>query len=285
LKTVPDTVSFCLGMDAMHEDQQRRAGQIVRVFQSMDGFAETNIISNASRGETTLEKREAAIDCQYAQAYLWARLMTGQANDLSSFVVALAASRTIFELSLDIAYLRKASDQQTIERFWTFASAFRARVFGKWHNITNQQGIERTRHMAQFYQEMIDSGELAATQRELRRLWPSAKGRWPDHWSGTNNLLDRAKAVGGMYPVVYAQVNAITSAFVHGNPFHLGQDYISTLRSFFILAYHASGSLFATATSDYLQAVPIFGAHKQDLVEQFDSLFQSMMTIDSDEGN
>ncbi|HZZ43380.1 MAG TPA: DUF5677 domain-containing protein [Tepidisphaeraceae bacterium] len=172
----------------------------------------------ALRNDSSRKNRahDAAVGATVIQTYLWLGSLS-RMNQIRDFLAIAAASRSLFEQHLDIAWLKTFDDPIWATRYWAYPAANRHTVANKVisHKAKTSTSTIDPRHHIEWVKNNPDADPLKM------KHWTDGNGnpRNPGHhWTGIGDLRQRAKALGPRYEDTYLQLYPILSWLVHAGP-------------------------------------------------------------------
>ncbi len=117
-----------------------------------------------------------------------------------------AASRSIFELYLDLVVLTRDTSGDSVRRFHSFTRVERFRVAEKIVTFFDASPTVSHRNVSAERALVTNRTERAAIEQEVEQLWGrDSRGRllWPKHWSRYQDARARANALGPSFEALY----------------------------------------------------------------------------------
>lgn len=178
-------------------------------------FAEKVMIP-VLKGQLDLNIKERAIVDTYCRMYAWVRSMVAM-NSYIHFQGAAAATRSLFELLLDIKMLVNDETGELIKKFHAFPDidkfnrAKKIVSFCDEHRNNTQinDSIQRT------FVNYV--GRKQKNEKTILRYWgKNKKGdpKRPKHWTG-ENVRERACSLGLKYEELYVEIYSLLSWYIH----------------------------------------------------------------------
>jgi len=218
------------------------------VLVSIYNFASEKIIPLLANSQG-LPRAEAALEVEYGQIYVWTELLVNMKKDPLYFGITLSATRTIFELYLDIQLLKKKNTND-VEKFYEFPQVSTFRAANKIVNSAKQEGLSLDGLLSDLKNHIDESSNRKKIERIAKKFWGSNKKgeiNWPSHWSGMNRL-QIARQAGPETHRLYLQIYEPSSWGIHAHPTLVLGKSLDDLHILVALAYAASSQTVVKAT-------------------------------------
>lgn len=129
------------------------------------------------------------------------------------------ATRSLFEIGVDLALLHQDRTDNSVERIEAFKTVEIYRVFKKQvdyyasHPVPEEVNIEQQ-------QNLVAEVKLAEIERLIQLHWGRGRNRagnlnWPKHWSAFSDARSRAQAVGDIWEERYVRQYYLLSWYIH----------------------------------------------------------------------
>jgi len=190
-------------------------------------------------------------------------------NRVEHFQSVAAATRSLFELEMDIQILFKDTTDDATKKYHEYPEIDRYRVAEKLIDFSrkNPDALKMDiSHQQTFY---VDS---ARQQRMTKLLKTKISGRfqYPDHWTG-KNVRDRAKDL--KIEAQYIEAYPFLSWYIHAGASGTAGMTLQGLERCFALCHRLTQRLFINATSICAKATKI-----SDAIDDFDILLWSKLS-------
>lgn len=161
-------------------------------------------------------RKERAIIGLYYRMYTWMRSLVSL-NDTIHFQATASATRSIFELLLDIKLLIDDNPENSIDKFEAFIQVEKFRVAKKYVDFKGKNpGLKYTSDLTK--EKLVSKpGEESRIHKLIELIWgknEKGKPKKIEHWSGWN-IDRRAKEAGKDYEFFYHESFALLSWYMH----------------------------------------------------------------------
>jgi hypothetical protein len=139
-----------------------------------------------------------------------------------------AAARGIYELYIDLGWLNSYREEKFLNRFREFADVDRYQTAGKIVKRRNYPGSLLTddcilpvlQHIKLLDEKAVQQGYGSMKDLVLSIWGANGKGepKWPKHWSGENDLGERARGISEECADEHCQIYPMLCALVHPGP-------------------------------------------------------------------
>lgn len=165
------------------------------------------------------EKYKQHILALYNRLFLWVDSLS-KLNNRNCYFTVIAIERAAFELMIDIVLLEKklVSDVDMKIETYTRMSRYRNAEKIVKYVQSHPDAIFHEYEIAKQYYDSIKRDEYEKAVAKV--FWKKNKKprKCVDHWSGIDNLRDRAKAIGKKYEELYLQIYPNAGFIMHSDP-------------------------------------------------------------------
>lgn len=218
--------------------------------------------------------RDRAIEDVYVRIVLWLKSLK-KLNETTDLQAIGTGARSVFEQYLDLVWLEKFNNEEQLNRFWAFPDVDRyAAAMKVVQHIAKSPGSKVS---AGIYQRCM--GELDAKHQTVpalvTRLWGESqpgKPKWPLHWTGKNNLRERAAMLGPKYEDTYVEIYPTLCALVHPSPTPFAGDFrwleVQVGYAYFYAFKHAlEATELVIRALGVAEAIPNLTAFRRDITQ------------------
>jgi hypothetical protein len=168
-------------------------------------------------------------------------------NSLRHIQGVAAATRSLFELLLDLNILARDTTDELVERFHNFVEVKRFDTAKKTVNFNNANPSLVNYDDSPQRTLLNTPGKEAHVKNLLLKHWPGHK-KCPDHWTG-EDTRKRAVGLGPQFEELYVRTYSVLSWYVHpGSVCYAGMD-ANALENGFGWYHSLSQEFFLNATS------------------------------------
>jgi len=201
-----------------------------------------------------LNDREIALASTYFRMYGWMLSLVSM-NENIHFQGIASATRSLFELMLDMELIQSDKDGRLVQQYHTFVRVEKYRVANRIVAFSNQSESQAGDYLEslQKFIEKVDSGDIAS---DLQNNWGLSKEKVMKgnlkHWTGLG-VIQRARQVDQIYGDVkneslYHEVYSLLSWYIHsGSTGTLGLTD-KAIDSIFRLCHYLVHQMFINAT-------------------------------------
>lgn len=239
---------------------KKRVEAFYKGTEAVSKFAESVMIP-VLRGQLNLTDREQALVGTYYRMYAWIRSMVVM-NGPIHFQGAAAASRSLFELLLDLKILATDKSSDSVDKFHAFPEVEKYRVaknlvsFAAAHPRTTIHAIKKQSNFVNA------PGRKQSIDASITKHWGTTgkrKPKHPKHWTG-RSVRERARKLAQRYEELYLEVYPLYSWYSHsGSTGYAGLDE-KALEACFGLSHRVAQKTFLEATLICAQKMRISSA-------------------------
>lgn len=199
-------------------------------------------------GQLSLNEKETAIVGTYYRMYAWMQSLVAM-NRPIHFQGVASATRSLFELLLDIKLLSSDTKGDLVEKFHAFPEVEKFRIANKMIKFYNQNH-DKTKLNITYQKQFVDAKTQNMDQFIIDHWGRTNKEKpnYPKHWSGKIIAEDRAKSLGLKYHEQYIDIYPELSWHIHsGSTGYVGLDE-EALQSVFGTSHSIAQQVFLEAT-------------------------------------